>query len=130
MEKRYSAMELRWCEDKLKGKTAHFRLPSAFQKLACLSSLIAELRRAKRASGPPWVRLFGKSTQPRNFGYAITYIRPPAQTVGGEVGRQDSLWGRECSGNFPWREIAWKRCIWQPAYTYLQRLAFRYRFPS
>ena len=27
------------CEDKLKGKTAHFRLPSASQKRACLSSL-------------------------------------------------------------------------------------------
>ena len=28
------------CEDKLKGKTAHFRLPSASQKRACLSSLL------------------------------------------------------------------------------------------
>ena len=27
-------------EDKLKGKTAHFRLPSASQKRTCLSSLI------------------------------------------------------------------------------------------
>ena len=27
-------------EDKLKGKAAHFRLPSASQKRACLSSLI------------------------------------------------------------------------------------------
>ena len=29
------------CEDKLKGKTAHFRLPSGSQKGACLSSLIS-----------------------------------------------------------------------------------------
>ena len=29
------------CEDKLKGKTAHFRLPSASQKCACLSSLLS-----------------------------------------------------------------------------------------
>ena len=28
------------CENRLKGKTAHFRLPSASQKRACLSSLI------------------------------------------------------------------------------------------
>ena len=30
-----------FCEDKLKGKTAHFRLPSASQKRACLSSLLS-----------------------------------------------------------------------------------------
>ena len=28
------------CEDKAKGKTARFRLPSASQKRACLSSLL------------------------------------------------------------------------------------------
>ena len=39
MEKRHLAMQMRSCEDKLKGKTAHFRLPSASQKRACLSSL-------------------------------------------------------------------------------------------
>ena len=39
MQKRYLAMQMRSCEDKLKGKTAHFRLPSASQKRACLSSL-------------------------------------------------------------------------------------------
>ena len=104
------------CEEKLKGKTAHFRLPSAFQNRGCLSSLTAELGRLKRASGAPWVRFFGKSIHPRNFGYDVTYARPPVQTVGVEVGRQDSLWERECSGNFPWREIAWQRCNWQPAF--------------
>ena len=41
MEKRLLAMQMRSCEDKLKGKTAHFRLPSASQKRACLSSLIS-----------------------------------------------------------------------------------------
>ena len=35
---------------------------------------------------------------------------------GMEVGRQDSLWGPDCSGNFPWREIAWQPCIWQPSF--------------
>ena len=32
--------EMWLCEDKLKGKTGHFRLPSASQKRACLSSLL------------------------------------------------------------------------------------------
>ena len=44
------------------------------------------------------------------------YVRPPVQTVGVEVGRQNSLWGREYSGNFPRREIVWQHCIWQPAF--------------
>ena len=30
------------CENRSKGKTAHFRLPSASQKRACLSSLMME----------------------------------------------------------------------------------------
>ena len=38
------------------------------------------------------------------------------QTVGVEVGRNENLWGWECSGNFPWRVVTWKRCIWQPAF--------------
>ena len=42
-EKRYLTMQMRSCEEKLKGKTAHFRLPSASQKRACLSSLMREL---------------------------------------------------------------------------------------
>ena len=36
-------MQIRSCEDKLKGKTAHFRLPSASQKRARLSSLLSFL---------------------------------------------------------------------------------------
>ena len=36
MEKRYLAMWMWLCEGKLKVKTAHFRLPSAFKKRACL----------------------------------------------------------------------------------------------
>ena len=35
----------------------------------------------------------------------------PVQTVEAEVGRKDSTWGRECSGNFPWWEIVWQCCI-------------------
>ena len=33
---------MRWCEGKLKVKIAHFRLPSASQKRACLSSLLTK----------------------------------------------------------------------------------------
>ena len=33
--------EMWLCEDKLKGKTPHFRLPSASQKHACLSFLMS-----------------------------------------------------------------------------------------
>ena len=50
MEKRYLAMQIRSCEDKLKGKTAHFRLPSASQKRAYLSSLLC-LRLLQTAQG-------------------------------------------------------------------------------
>ena len=78
-------------------------------------TLKAELRCAKRASGAPWVRNFGKSIDTRNFGYDVS-VGTPARTVGVEVGRQDRVWGQECSGNFPWREIAWQRCIRQPAF--------------
>ena len=57
----------------------------------------------------PTVRFFGKSIHMREI-LAMTsaYARPRVQTVGVEVGRQDSLWGPECSGNFPWREVAWQ----------------------
>ena len=64
--------------------------------------IIAEIRHAKHASEAPWVRFFGKSIHARNFGYDLThvqsYVHPPVQTVGVEVGRQDSLQGREFSG--------------------------------
>ena len=49
-------------------------------------------------------KIGGKSIHARNFGYDVTYVRPPVQTVA--VERQESLWGRECSANFPLREIA------------------------
>ena len=76
------------CENRLKRKTAHFRLPSASQKCACLSSLIAGLRCTNRASGAQSVRLLGKSIDARNFGYDVTVL--PSV-------RPYSLWGWECS---------------------------------
>ena len=42
------------CEDKLKGKIAHFRLPSASQKCARLSSLITPELRALLFSISVW----------------------------------------------------------------------------
>ena len=47
MKKKYLAMQMASSEDKLKGKTPHFRLPSASQKRACLSSLMSSSRTAK-----------------------------------------------------------------------------------
>ena len=44
----------------------------------------------------------------------LCHVLPPVQAVGVEVGRQDNIWGRDCSGNFPWREIVWQRCISNP----------------
>ena len=45
--------------------------------------VIAELLRAKRASGAPWVRNFGKPMRPRKFGaYARPPTRTPVQTLG------------------------------------------------
>ena len=77
-------------------------------------TLIAELRRTKRASGAPWVIFFGKSPGypcEKFWLWRQQYVRPPVETVGVEVGRQDSLWGWESSsGNFTWREIAWQWC--------------------
>ena len=64
----------------------------------------------------PWVKSFGKSIRARNLGYDVS-VGSPGQTVGVEVRRQDSLWGRECSGNFPWREIAWQRCLGNPRFS-------------
>ena len=41
-----------------------------------------------------------------NFGCDVR-VRPTVQIVGVEVGRKEGLWGRGCSGKFPWRDIAW-----------------------
>ena len=58
-------------------------------------------------TGAPLVRFFGKSIDAGNFDYDVSVrpsarppVRPPVQTVWVEVGRQDSLWGRECSASF------------------------------
>ena len=40
---------------------------------------IAEFLRAKRASGAPWVRIFGKPMRPRKFGCVRPPAHPPAR---------------------------------------------------
>ena len=52
MEKRFLAMWIWLCLFNLKVKIAHFRLPSASQKRACLSSLLTTLSWGKRTWGP------------------------------------------------------------------------------
>ena len=52
-------MQMGSCEDKLKGKTAHFRLPSASQKRACLSSLMFVLERAAICLNARLTRILG-----------------------------------------------------------------------
>ena len=43
-----------------------------------IRDIIAELWRAKRACGAPWV---SKSTHPRKFGNHVTVHRPPAHSL-------------------------------------------------
>ena len=43
-----------------------------------IRDIIAELWRAKRACGAPWV---SKSTHPRKFGNHVTVHRPPARPL-------------------------------------------------
>ena len=80
--------------------------------LTFLGKQIRDLTRARSSavviyhSGAPWVRFFGKSLHARNFVYDVS-VRPTVETVRVEVGREYCVWGRECSGHFPWREIAW-----------------------
>ena len=69
----------------------------------------------KSASGALWVIFLGNLSMREMSAYASP-PRRPVQTVGVEVGREDRLWGRECSGNFSSRQIAWQRCIWQPVF--------------
>ena len=64
-------MQIRSCEDKLKGKTAHFRLPSASQKRARLSSLITYVDH-------PSTRTTSRSVEQPSFPtqQAATVLRP------------------------------------------------------
>ena len=54
------------------------------------TSLIAELWRAKRACGAPWV---SKSTHPRKYGNHVTVHRPPARPP---AARPSAPQGNQC----------------------------------
>ena len=47
-----------------------------FKQRALIIMILAELWRAKRACGAPWV---SKSTHPRKFGNHVTVHRPPVR---------------------------------------------------
>ena len=81
-----------------------------------LCDLITKLRRAKGAQRSTMGTIFWVMYRCEKF-WLWRHVRPIVQTVGVEVGRQDSFWGRECSGNFPWQEIAWQRYISNPRFS-------------
>ena len=54
----------------------------------------------KHASRAPWVRFFRISIHGGKFGYDVTYVHPPIQTAGVEVGKQESLWRRSVCAIF------------------------------
>ena len=62
-------------------------LTTAYWRISCLL-LLAELWRAKRACGAPWV---SKSTHPRKFGNHVTVHRPPAARPSAPQGNQCSI---------------------------------------
>ena len=78
------------CEDKLKGKTAHFRLPSVSQKHACLSSLFcfrprtpttkdrqqkrSSIAAAKARGSASRILQRAINTQHKNFYYLYMYL--------------------------------------------------------
>ena len=56
-------------------------------------SFIAELWRAKRACGAPWV---SKSTHPRKFGNHVTVHRPQPARPSAPQAYQRKIWGSLC----------------------------------
>ena len=56
--------------------------------IPAIRDIIAELWRAKRACGAPWV---GKSTRPRKFGNHVTVHRPPTARPSAPQGNQCSM---------------------------------------
>ena len=75
--------------------------PNYFSNGPSVTPIIAELRRAKRASGAPWVRNFGNLSMREILVMTSAYARPPARPYrrsgrGSGVLRQpDQGWGEE-----------------------------------
>ena len=74
-----------------------------------LQSLIAELWRAKRACGAPWV---SKSTHPRKFGNHVTVHRPQPARPSAPQGNQCSITLSSLGAQEDWycRHIAHQSC--------------------
>ena len=73
--------------------TAQVHVSTRIYTVSCLHvsilyQLIAEVWRAKRACGAPWV---SKSTHPRKFGNHVTVHRPPAARPSAPQGSQCSI---------------------------------------
>ena len=64
------------------------KLFKRLQNIRYLYMMLAELWRAKRASGAPWV---SKSTRPRKFGNHVAVHRPPAARPSATQGNQCSI---------------------------------------
>ena len=87
-------------------------LNSYSTELELPGSIIAELRRAKRASGAPWVRKFRKPSIRENL---VMTWRTPVHSLRGREGNQVSARPGEeyvinramhlCNPPFSWREI-------------------------
>ena len=81
---------MRSCEDKLKGKTAHFRLPSASQKRAYLSSLLIKTRTATGSER------FSFLTCLHTTAFALTSIFSPLEMLGIKIWKTPLSWHAKC----------------------------------
>ncbi len=67
-----------------KSRIVFYCLTQTLYKVV-LKPPIAELQSAKRASGAPWVRKFGKTMKPEKFGYRVSVrLRTRTDSRGGE----------------------------------------------
>ena len=70
---------------------------------------ITKLRRANRTSGALFYEYDFSGNLSVQEILVMTSCTSDRTDCRGAGGRQDSLWGRECSGNFPLQEIAWQQ---------------------
>ena len=83
--------EMWLCEDKLKGKTAHFRLPSACQKRACLSMRIFETRTATGSQPFPLLTCRHTTT------FILLSIFSPLEMISIKIWETPLSWHAKCS---------------------------------
>ena len=68
--------------------------------IVCRSFVLAELLRAKRASGAPWVRNFGKPMRARKFGSHVTVRASVRASVRTDSGGGGGGGGGESQDNY------------------------------